>query len=604
MFRLKELKLFNFMSFASATVDFSRRGFWIIKGFNNSGGDSNGAGKSAIISAIVWALFGRTQTGVTTRDLIRWGETGCSAILTIISDEHTYQIVRSSEVIEFFIDGIKQEGHKKDLQTLINNTFGTDFQLFSTFNVFTKTWSRFITEVGDADKKKLFKAVLRMQQLDEASDRAKEIYSNLKVQAGKTEGTIGQLNNSLPELEELLAKNVELAKQDEKQTSEAIRALEQQKESLRPEIEDFSKGIVEIEERIKELSPDKALKELDALNTRLTNIRNVIFSYEASIQESREKLRKADLLGIECPTCGQPILAKTKQVYRRQLELVQKAKEDALKESLDEQDMINEDIYKAEAVLEQLRTLEEEKKSIERLEWEQNLKVKKFEEFCEMADISINKLRTERKDYDRLIEITQAKIDKVKSEIDQYAQLFQTYLKEIDMFNYIVWLYSRQGVVNLIIEKCFNRLKFLANKYLVKVCSEGFKIDISPQKALKSGEFREEIDLFIWNKGRRVPYASLSSGQQQRVNTALLVALYMWGREIGANNFDFVLLDEVLDLSLGVKGQEDIVTFIQELRPTINHIIVITHKELMAGRFDKELQIVRDDREESKIVWN
>jgi DNA repair exonuclease SbcCD ATPase subunit len=245
--------------------------------------------------------------------------------------------------------------------------------------------------------------------------------------------------------------------------------------------------------------------------------------------------------------------------------------------------------------------LQEAIKSIERSEWEQNVKWDKYMEFCQQADKSLADMQS-TSNYDRVIELTQDKTNRVKDSISEKEELFKSYMGEIDLFNYLTWVYSRGGVVNLIIQKCFMRLKALTNFYLKKVCSEGFKLEIAPQRALKSGEYREEVDIFIWQGSRRIPYASLSSGQQQRINMAMLVSLFQFGREIGANNFDFLLLDEIVDLSLAEAGQEAALDLLYDLKPNIFHIIIISHKEGLKGRFDKEIQVIRGEDEVSKIV--
>ena len=115
---------------------------------------------------------------------------------------------------------------------------------------------------------------------------------------------------------------------------------------------------------------------------------------------------------------------------------------------------------------------------------------------------------------------------------------------------------------------------------------------------------KEEMDIYVEFGGRKIPYLGLSSGQQQRINIALLVAVYMWGREIGSNNFDFLLLDEVLDLSLAKKGQEDVVEFINSLLSHIRTIILISHKENISSKFDFELFVRRDSQEVSHLELN
>lgn len=601
MYRLKEIKLRNFGSFDSMSIDFSYKGLWIITGFNNRGMDSNGSGKTMILKGLVWALFGKTQDGLFGKDIVRWDKDDCAVILGLQDENNTYTISRTLKSIDFYINGQLQQGHKKDIQDIINKTFGTDYNLFKTFNVFTRDWSNFITSSGDADRKKLFKSILMLDQLDNASNKAKEIYANLNTQASKTEGMIKQLSNTLPELEDILNKNKELADNEEKIKQNAIKELENQKAQLKPAMANFTLDIDAVNKEIESLVGLKVDETAEYSNIKLTNIKNLIFHDKATVAEIEEKLKKIHMVGGECPTCGQKILAKNKNMHIRHLEILRNECIESLAQNKIEEENIEKEIYNTEAIQQKITDLNKQKLDIERQIWEQDANSKKYNDFCTMANKSLENLKNSQTDYSKLIEVTQSKIDKIKIGLEYNQNLLNGYLKEIDIFNYLIWLYSRKGVINLIIEKCFARLAYLSNRYLHKLSGE-FQLEISALKELKSGEYKDEIDIFVWNGGKKVPYVSLSAGQQQRMNIAILLAMYKFGREIGANSFDFILLDEILDLSLAEKGQEETLDLIYSMKSEINHIILISHKEILKGRFDKEIMVERGANGISKVA--
>lgn len=594
------------MSFKDLEINFTKRGVYLIQGHNLKGGDSNGAGKTAILSGIVWTLFGRTQSGLQGKDVVRWGEKNCTGILAISDGTRTYEIIRSSEELEFRIDGNVQAGHKRDLQEAINTTFGTDYTLFTTFNVFTKTWSKFFTEVGDADKKKLFKNILKMNKIDEAYDKAKKIYTGLTLQANKTEILIDQLTTIIPEQEKEL-QALTGYKDNEKQIKlDAIADVEYRKETLKPKTVDVSSELQEIASKLANFDLVKLTEDLNLYTIKLTNIKGLIYSEEDSINQKDEEIRTFSATSSACPTCGQGIPPRHRQSYRRQLEIIRKEIFNSLQDSIKEKDAINAEIYIIEDKFKTITSLQNRIKELEMLQWKNKIDLEQYENYCKTAGEAISKL-LETKDetinsYDELISTIEIKLNKSKEDLKLKQDAFDLVKKEIDFYNYIMWLYSRQGIVSIIVEKCFGRLKYLANKYLLKISTEGFKIDIAPQKALKSGEIREEIDLYILDEGKKIPYTSLSSGQQQRINTAMLYAMYTWSKEIKVSNFDFILLDEIMDLSLGLKGQEDTLEMIYDMRKAIYHIFLITHKETLTGRFDKEIEIIRNAEGVSELV--
>ena len=602
MFKLKKLTLHNFMSFEDLDIEFARRGIQLIQGFNNKGGDSNGAGKSAILSGLTWTLFGKTQLGLQGKDVVRWGQDACTGILTLQSELSTYQIIRTSSTLEFYIDGQKQSGHKKDVQELINTTFGTDYDKFLTFSVFTKFWSKFITEVGDADRKKLFKNILRLDKIDDAYDKAKKIYGNLMLQANKLDGIITNIKDNIPKVETELATYEDYARNESASREAAIQDIENRKKLLEPPTLDFSEESTEITKRLEEGTKEKFNEKLEFLNIQLTNIRNLIYNDEQEIQKQAVKIKNFGATGGECPTCGQAIPPRHRTAYRRQLEVITQEFVNSYDANLKSKETIQAEIYELEGKINELIKLANRKKEMEMLAWENRVKWDKYNEFCVTAKDTIDKLTQTTVNYQKIIDDKRIDLASMKTSLETNQETFEAFKKEIDIFNYLIWLYSRQGVVSAIIEKCFNRLKFLANKFLIKLSTEGFKIDISPQKSLKSGELRDEIDIFVSDQDKKIPYQSLSAGQQQRINTAIMVALYMWGREIGCNNFDFVLLDEVLDLSIAAKGQEDILNLLWDLRPQIYHIFLITHKDSLTIKYDRLLRVVRDKDGISQIT--
>ena len=82
---IKQLELVNFLSHAHSKIDFEK-GVTVIYGHN-------GAGKSSIIDAIKFALFG-DKRGASISDLIRRGSEDMSVTLDFTIGQHEYQIQR------------------------------------------------------------------------------------------------------------------------------------------------------------------------------------------------------------------------------------------------------------------------------------------------------------------------------------------------------------------------------------------------------------------------------------------------------------------------------------------------------------------------------
>jgi DNA repair exonuclease SbcCD ATPase subunit len=67
------------------------------------------------------------------------------------------------------------------------------------------------------------------------------------------------------------------------------------------------------------------------------------------------------------------------------------------------------------------------------------------------------------------------------------------------------------------------------------------------------------------------------------------------------SGIDFLLLDEVLDLSLDETGQEALVALLGELARDVSSIFVISHKQFIKEHFNKNLVVVKK-KGESRIL--
>ena len=109
----RELTLHNFMSFGDAHLSFRDDGFIRVTGINENPDDnatSNGAGKSSLWEALVWALTGETIRGTSQIENLQ-GEDGTYVEIEFSIDKVPYKIIRAKNhkklktSLQIFIDG-------------------------------------------------------------------------------------------------------------------------------------------------------------------------------------------------------------------------------------------------------------------------------------------------------------------------------------------------------------------------------------------------------------------------------------------------------------------------------------------------------------------
>lgn len=607
MITIESISIQNFMSFKSAVIKLKPNGLYFISGMNEMGDDSNGAGKSAIMSAICWAIFGRTQKGLTGTDVKRWGsEKDPTVVLLSLRDGDTvYSIVRSIGALSYAINGEGVSGGKTEIQNKILKDLNTDFSTFISTNMFTRGQVDFLADSGDASKKKLFKSVLRLEKLDEG-------YKVCKFHVKEHEKNADNISSDIKHLEDLLQK----AQRD---VERYIVMAERDEEERKNKVEEIRKGIdsigeveqppftVEDVQKLEDKVSNTRLQRLDELLEQLFKDERAwereVARKELEAQVLKEQIDKVDVGNSECPTCGSHLDKDNEGFMRhwKELNASLHAVTDICKVNKLKLKKIKENILQIQDRLmnhaQDVNELRDKKKDLEIYE----IGRKNVEVIKANIEKSIQDVINAPKVYEQFAENSRKEVQKLSTQLADSAVILKNNTELIDYFSYLSWLFSRQGVVGYIIDRSFKRLETLTNRYLKNIAKEGFSIEIKPQRELKSGEFKDEIDIPVLLGGMRVKYDNLSSGQQQRINIALLMAIYMWSREVGANPFNFMLLDEVLDLSLAERGQEDVCDFISTMLKDIGQIFVISHRDGLQSHSYNEIHVVRDKKGVSSI---
>ena len=157
--KFKNLHVVNFQSLGDVTFPFPS-GLVLIDGIDEDLGSANGVGKSALMSSITYALYGRTPKNIKSENLIRNGMKSMSVELEFEGNDNAIiQVKRtrteSSSKLFLTINGVKIDGTIKDLEKRIPELVGLSFEQFvQTVYVFQGSNKRFIS-LNDTEKKRI-----------------------------------------------------------------------------------------------------------------------------------------------------------------------------------------------------------------------------------------------------------------------------------------------------------------------------------------------------------------------------------------------------------------------------------------------------------------
>ena len=348
----------NFMSIRTAEIKLDGQGMVLITGENkdNPDFDNNGAGKSSIIEALSYVLYGRTIRGLKGDDVVnRTVNRNCKVMIDIIDDDGTQY--RVSRYRKHNVNKNKFCLHRNsvditpkseaDFTKAISDLLQMDYLSFTSSILYSAQSFKFSTST-DAEMKSAFDAMLGFdlytKYLEETKAEIKEkkdsqtqlqyeqdkIQTKLETEKSNLEIFTGMLNDfedkKEQKIQDLTLENKKLSKElltweekDEQETA-SIDDIDHQLETIESQIQDKEKSSSSLEELKKEIEECKS--DIMDCDKKISSINNKIYKAEvskSSVEEQLEKLskqeqevilEKEDILvtvGTPCPTCGRPL---------------------------------------------------------------------------------------------------------------------------------------------------------------------------------------------------------------------------------------------------------------------------------------------------------
>ena len=227
----------------------------------------------------------------------------------------------------------------------------------------------------------------------------------------------------------------------------------------------------------------------------------------------------------------------------------------------------------------------------------QNLKLKKVK--IEREEDSINNLiaqnnsyketitekETEENPYTGMIVKKEEQIKVLKDKIRDVKKQISNLSNQLSYYTFWVTGFSNQGLPNLEISSFLGLLEEKTNQYL-SLITKDLSVKINDQSFTKKGEAREKISYEVFSPTKKITdFSSYSGGQRQRV---LLANMLSFKELVG--KFNFLILDEVLELSLDTKGKEEIIKLL------VNNfkqepVFVISHDSEIKSSFDSVIEV-------------
>ena len=187
MIKIKNLTVKNFMSVGNSTqaIDFDRRDLTLVLGENlDLGGDGsrNGTGKTTIINALSYGLYGQALSNIRRDNLVN--KTNGKNMLVSIdfvvgAQEYRIERGRKPNLLKFYVNNQEQEiindaqGDSRETQDAIEHTLGLSHDMFKHI-LALNTYTEPFLSLNAGNQRTIIEQLLGITMLSERADKIKE----------------------------------------------------------------------------------------------------------------------------------------------------------------------------------------------------------------------------------------------------------------------------------------------------------------------------------------------------------------------------------------------------------------------------------------------
>lgn len=625
-------KLFinNFLVIGDAEVDLHNCGLTLIEGRNedDESANSNGAGKSSLVDALCWCLYGVTGRGVSGDAVInKKAKKECVVGVEVWTEGlNCYYIERGRKssrignnliVQHVIVDGNDvgsgcelTKTTVADTQALVNDLLGCSYEIFTSSIYAVQEKMPDLPALTDKALKTLIEEAAGIDKLQKASEIAHAKYQDCVRLTTETQGRIENLTSELSNNKKLLDDVVyerethirnatleraqqlrykDLLESELKKASalpvEAVEAIEKKKAEIQAKIDEYSfieaKGAEK--QRLAMSAQSHCVmtkKEIEKEKEKIADLNKEINNLEAKI-------------GTHCSECGKVYQAEDLETAKKAIEtqIANKTKE-VLKQIEDFKNQVAEAKVLAKDAEDFKKSMPSVTKLMSAMN-ELNERLKKNQDVQFQIDTQKRELQNLKKTieateevtvkgetpYNKTIKTLEESIAKLEKDKKERESEHEKYAEQQKIAEAVDELYSRKGIRAHILDTVTPFLNERTAFYL-NTLSDG-EITATWQTLTKTakGDFKEKFSIDVQSVKGANCFAGLSGGEKRKVRVATSMALQDLVASRVKKPIDLYIADEV-DHALDASGLERMMSILEEKAKQFGTALVISHNSL------------------------
>jgi DNA repair exonuclease SbcCD ATPase subunit len=580
-FKIKTITVKNFLSVGNQTqaVDFDKEHLTLVLGENlDLGGDDsgsrNGTGKTTMINALSYALYGQALTNIRRENLIN--KTNAKAMLVTVEFEvggQHYRIERGRKpnVLRLYVNDQEQkaadekdddaQGDSRETQKHIEQLLGMSHTMFKHL-VALNTYTEPFLSMKAADQREVIEQLLGITVLSEKAENLKALMKAVKDNIQAEEFKIAGIRTA----NENVQKSID---------SLAIKssAWENKKEE---DLEKLGRAIMQLDsvDIEAEIVAHAALKEWTANNNTIKELNKQRATLDAAVGQAEKTVKKysneiESLKNKKCHACDQ-------ELHDHKHEELTASAELHLKEAQTYYNKVHSDLDLVKTGLLELGDMPRppatfydteaealgHKNNLASLEKDLEAKAVESNPYNEQIE-ELKKTALQEITWDTVNELTKVK---------EHQEFLYKLLTNKDSF-------IRKKIID-------QNLTFLNKRLSYYIDKMGL-----PHRVV----FMNDLNVEITQLGQDLDFDNLSRGERNR----LILSLSFAFRDVWENlyqHINLLFVDELIDAGMDAAGVEAGLAVLKKMaRERNKNIFLISHKDELVGRVNTVLKVIKEN---------
>ena len=626
--KLCSLEIQNFLIIAKAEIDLRDRGLILLQGVNecDSSADSNGSGKSSVVDALFWCLYGVTARDVSA-DAVVNEKVGKDCFVKVIMEDEDdlYTVTRyrkdkvNKNALVLEKNGTNITCGTNELtQARIAGIIGCSLEVFSSVVYAGQEKMPNLPGMTDKQLKLIVEEAAGVDKFEKAfaevSTLARTLDSKVKANSEKIEFFENAISSNLIEIENVKEKDQEGAKLFELKKRERIVALrckrseiegqiltlEKEKdgsvsesENVKMELKDTCKGIEKAKERLSDVRASNKDIELS-----VKDLERDLLLKESEIARERKltkellnaKKDSESIVGTKCSECGK--LYEEHDVGEfislKDQEIKTKAKQ--LKELINNAQIVEKLLSERVKPLISTDDIEKEITTLSELKSALELRIVKIDSidskikilrdsYAQISDQIGNEEISKFTPSTLFIKDLQKRIGEQRDELVK-CQKTDTELKtELETALDAVAVFGKGGIRSHILDTVTPFLNDRTADYLSTLTDGNITAEWTTLVKGAKGDLKEKFGIEVRKEHGSQTFSGLSGGEKRKVRIATALALRDFVATRASKPILFQVFDEIDD-SLDISGLERLMSILNKKGREGGTVIVISHNEL------------------------